>query len=72
MLIEEFGVKPVGSVQAAREALAEAPESWREIQIATAVRDAPSVAVALLEGRGYDVKPPKRVPENERDRLRAF
>lgn len=62
MLIEEFGVKPAGSVNAACEALALSREAWRRTQVATVVRDAPSEAVRALEGLGYRVDPPKEGP----------
>lgn len=72
MLIEEFGVQPVGSVKAARETLAEARETWRRTQIATVVRDAPTLAADTLEELGYKVTPPKVVPKDKRDKLRAL
>lgn len=72
MLIEEFGVKPVGSVRAARKALADAREEWRRTQIATVVRDAPSKAAATLEELGYTVTPPRPAPKDKRDKLRAL
>ncbi len=72
MLIEEFGVKPVASVRAARKALADAREDWRRTQIATVVRDAPSEAAATLEELGYTVTPPRPAPKDKRGRLRAL
>lgn len=72
MLIEEFGVKPVGSVKAARKALADARETWRRRQTATVVRDAPAEAVEALKELGYSVEPPKRAPRTKRDKLRAL
>lgn len=72
MLIEEFGVQPVGSVRAARKTLADAREDWRRTQVATVVRDAPSEAVATLEELGYTVIPPKPLVQDKRDKLRAL
>lgn len=72
MLIEEFGVKPVGSVRAARRALADARENWRRKQVATVVRDAPSDAADALEELGYSVSAPKRPPKIKRDKMRAL
>lgn len=72
MLIEEFGVKPVKSVAAARKALADAREDWRRKQIATVVRDAPSRAVEALVELGYKVTAPKPAKGDKRDKLRAL
>lgn len=73
MLIEEFGVKPVGSVRAARKTLADSREDWRRKQIATSVRDAPSEAVRALENLGYSVTPPVTGPRPDKpERLRAL
>ena len=72
MLIEEFGVKPVGSVATARRALADARESWRRKQVATVVRDAPSAAVVALKELGYDVIEPKLPAKDKEAKLRAL
>jgi hypothetical protein len=72
MLIEEFGVKPVGSVAAARRALADGREDWRRKQVATVVRDAPSKAAAALRDLDYEVTPPKPPKTDKRDKLRAL
>jgi hypothetical protein len=71
MLIEEFGVKPVQSVAAARRALADSRENWRRTQVATVVRDAPSKAAEALKELGYKVTAPKPTPGDKRDKLRA-
>jgi hypothetical protein len=57
MLIEEFGVKPVQSVAAARKALADSREDWRRKQVATVVRDAPSHAAQALRDLDYTAQP---------------
>jgi hypothetical protein len=72
MLIEEFGVKPVTSVKAARKALANAREIWRRTQVAKVVRDAPSEAAAALEGLGYKLTPPDPAVPDKVEKLRAF
>lgn len=72
MLIEEFGVRTVGSMAAAREALADAREDWRRTQVATVVRDAPSEAAAALKKLGYTVNPPAPEPEDNKEKLRAL
>ena len=73
MLIEEFGVKPAGSVKAARIALAESREIWRRSQVATVVRDAPSEAVRALEELGYRVTLPESGPAQDKpEKLRAL
>ena len=72
MLIEEFGVKPVTSVSAARLALADAREVWRRTQVATVVRDAPSEAAATLEELGYQVTPPSPIVPDNVGKLRAL
>lgn len=72
MLIEEFGVEPVGPISAAREVLAEAREVWRRTQIATVVRDAPSEAAETLRKLGYSVTPPQSEPKDKLDKLRAL
>ena len=72
MLIEEFGVQPVGSVKAARKTLADAREDWRRTQVATVVRDAPSEAAATLEELGYTVTPPTPPVQDKSDKLRAL
>lgn len=72
MLIEEFGVKPVGSVKAARRALGDGREEWRRKQVATVVRDAPTQAAQALEDLGYDVNPPQPPKSDHRDKLRAL
>ncbi|WP_200170843.1 hypothetical protein [Tomitella cavernea] len=58
MLIDEFGVQPVGSISAARATLASGRETWRRKQVATVVRDAPDVAVQALKKLGFHVEPP--------------
>jgi hypothetical protein len=72
MLIEEFGVKPVGSVAAARKALTDAREDWRRTQVATVVRDAPSKAAEALIELGYEVTAPNPPKGDKRDKLRAL
>lgn len=72
MLIEEFGVKPVGSVRAARKALEDGRENWRRKQVATVVRDAPSQAAEALTDLGYEVIAPKPPQGDKRDKLRAL
>jgi hypothetical protein len=72
MLIEEFGVKPVGSVVAARRVLADAREDWRRKQVATVVRDAPLEAADALRKLDFKVIAPKPTPKEKRDRLRAI
>lgn len=72
MLIEEFGVKPVGSVAAARKALADGRENWRRKQVATVVRDAPSQAVQALTDLGYTVTPSDPPKKDKPDKLRAL
>jgi len=72
MLIEEFGVNPVGSVKAARKTLADAREGWRRKQVATVVRDAPSGAAEALRELGYTVSPPEPGPPDKIDKLRAI
>jgi hypothetical protein len=72
MLIEEFGVKPVGSVSAARKALADGRESWRLTQVSTVVRGAPSRAADALKELGYEVTSPKPPNKDKRNKLRAL
>lgn len=73
MLIEEFGVVPVGPVKTARATLAEARERWRRMQVSTVVRDAPSEAVRTLEDLGYHVTPPEAGPKADKiTQLRMF
>lgn len=72
MLIEEFGVKPVTSVKAARAALADAREVWRRTQVSTVVRDAPADAAATLQELGYEVTPPEQALADKVEKLRAF
>lgn len=72
MLIEEFGVKPVGSVRAARKALEDGREGWRRKQVATVVRDAPSQAAEALRDLDYEVTAPKVAPSDKRNKLRAL
>jgi hypothetical protein len=72
MLIEEFGVKPVGSVRAARNALEDGRERWRLKQVATVVRDAPSQAAEALRDLDYEVIAPRATPNDKRDKLRAL
>lgn len=73
MLIEEFGVKPAGSVKAARAALAKSREDWRRTQVATVVRDAPSEAVRALVEMGYRIDPPDEGPKQDKpEKLRAL
>lgn len=73
MLIEEFGIHPVASVGSARKTLADAREEWRRKQIATVVRDAPSVAVQVLRDMGYSVESPDSGPEPDKpSKLRAI
>ncbi len=73
MLIEEFGIKPVGSVRTARNQLAEAREDWRRKQIGTAVRDAPSEAVRVLVEMGYEITPPEGGAKPDKpEKLRVF
>ncbi len=72
MLIEEFGVKPVSSVGAARKALANAREDWRRKQVATVVRDAPSDAAEALRKLDYEVTAPKPPAKDKGDKLRAL
>jgi len=72
MLIEEFGVKPAGSIKAARTALAESREQWRRTQVATVVRDAPAAAVSALEALGYTVTAPNPPAPEKVEKLRAY
>jgi hypothetical protein len=72
MLIEEFGVKPVGSVAAARRALEDGREDWRRKQVATVVRDAPSQAAEALRDLDYTVTSPEPPKKDKRDKLRAL
>lgn len=72
MLIEEFGVKPAGSIRAARTALAKSREQWRRMQVATVVRDAPAAAVSALEALGYKVTAPNPPAQEKVEKLRAY
>lgn len=54
-LIEELGVDAEPGWE---DSLADAREEWRRTQIRAAVRDDPSMAVAVLERAGYSVTPP--------------
>ena len=72
MLIEEFGVKPVRSVRAARKALADGREDWRRKQVATVVRDAPSRAAEALRELDYEVIAPEPPKGDKPDKLRAL
>lgn len=73
MLIEEFGVRPEGSVAQARTAIAAGRERWRRMQVSTVVRDAPSEAARTLEELGYSVAPPEEGPKPDKiGQLRMF
>ena len=72
MLIEEFGVKPAGSVTAARRALGDAREDWRREQVATVVRDAPSTAADALRDLDDEVIDPKPPKKDKHNKLRAL
>lgn len=71
MLITELGVDcPSGG----REALRTGREDWRRRQTRAAVRDAPDVAIGVLQELGYEmqVSDGHKTPSGHRERLRDF
>lgn len=74
VLMDEFGVTPSGDRTAALEALADGREDWRRTQVAAATRDAPEVAIRVLEDLGYEVRlqEGREKPKPQTERLRAL
>jgi hypothetical protein len=60
-LVEDCGVD---AVPGWRTAVTAGRERWRRRQLASAVRDAPGVAVRILGELGYRVEPPTHVPSD--------
>lgn len=70
MLLDEFGID--GAAEA-RAILRSGRRRWRETQTATAVRDNPTSAIAILEELGYRIElaDGKEAPPNNESRLTA-
>ncbi|RIV37223.1 hypothetical protein D2L64_16835 [Micromonospora radicis] len=68
-VVEEFCVETNDGWQ---DAIAEGREQWRQLQLLSAVRDAPAIAAKALEDLEYKVVPPTSAPALNASRLRAY